>query len=82
VTLPLSYTQKARADLDDIYDFIAPDNPLRARTYIEDIETACEGLCDTPMLGVARPDLRPNLRILTPGGSLAVRLSGHTRRFL
>jgi toxin ParE1/3/4 len=61
----LSYTQKARADLDDIYDFIAPDNPLRARTYIEDIETACEGLCDTPMLGVARPDLRPNLRILT-----------------
>ncbi|MGH6858136.1 MAG: type II toxin-antitoxin system RelE/ParE family toxin [Methylocella sp.] len=65
MTLPLSYAHKARADLDDIYDFIAADNPVRAETYIEEIEAACEGLCEMPMLGVARPDLGPNLRILT-----------------
>lgn len=65
MTLPLSYTRKARADLDDIFDFIAPDNPARAQTYIEEIEKSCEGLCKTPMLGVARGDLRPDLRILT-----------------
>ncbi|MCI0467259.1 MAG: type II toxin-antitoxin system RelE/ParE family toxin [Beijerinckiaceae bacterium] len=64
MTLQLSYTQKALADLDDIYDFIASDNPVRAETYIEDIKKACRSLCGTPLIGVARAGLGPDLRIL------------------
>ena len=50
MTLPLSYTEEALADLDDIYDFIAADNPVRAETYVEDIKKACRSLCKTPLL--------------------------------
>ena len=60
----LVYSRKAEADLDDIFDFIAADNPRRARTYIEEIQKACRDLCTTPLIGVERPELRPGLRIL------------------
>jgi toxin ParE1/3/4 len=64
VTLPLCYTQKAVTDLDNIYDFIASGNPLRAETYIEDIKKACRSLCETSLIGVNRADLGPDVRIL------------------
>ena len=60
----LIYSGLAEADLDEIFDFIAADNPRRARSYIEDIRQACRDLCHTPLIGVERPDLRPGLRIL------------------
>ena len=60
----LVYSPEARDDLDEIFDFIAADNPRRARTYIQDIQKACQGLCETPLIGMERPDLRPDLRIL------------------
>jgi len=64
VTRELFYSRQARADLEEIFWFIVADNPRRAATYIAEIEAACEGLRQTPMKGVARPDLRPELRIL------------------
>jgi toxin ParE1/3/4 len=60
----LFYTLQAQADLDNIFDFIATDNPRRARTYIDEIRQACRNLCESPMIGTERPDLRPGLRIL------------------
>lgn len=51
-------------DLEEIFDFIAADNPRRARTYIEEIRLSCLSLCDMPRMGVERADLRPGLRIL------------------
>jgi plasmid stabilization system protein ParE len=35
VTRPIVFTQQARADLDEIFDFIQIDNPLRAISYID-----------------------------------------------
>ena len=64
MTRALIYTGRAEADLDEIFDFIAADNPRRARTYIEDIRQACLNLCKTPLIGVERADLRPGLRVL------------------
>jgi len=64
VTRTLLYTKQAQGDLDQIFDFIATDNPHRARTYIEEIRQACLTLCLTPMIGIARPDLQSDLRIL------------------
>ncbi len=60
----LVYSRQALGDLDEIFDFIAADNPRRAVTYIEEIRQACQGLCNTPRMGVDRPDLRPGLYIL------------------
>ena len=64
MTRALIYSGPAEADLDDIFDFIAADNPPRARTYIEEIRQACRDLCHTPLIGIERADLRPGLRIL------------------
>ena len=64
MTRALIYSGDAEADLDDIFDFIAADNPRRARIYIEDIRKACRDLCHTPLIGIDRADLRPGLRIL------------------
>lgn len=59
----LVFTPAARADLEEIFWFIAADNPRRARSYVAEIEQACRNLCDMPEKGVRRPDLRPGLRI-------------------
>lgn len=64
MTPTLIYSGLALADLDDIFDFIAADNPRRARTYIEDIRKACRDLCHSPLIGIERADLRPRLRVL------------------
>ena len=64
MTLGLTYSVQAQADLEDIFDFIASDDPRRARSYIGDIQQACRNLCVTPLIGIERPDLRPGLRIL------------------
>jgi toxin ParE1/3/4 len=65
VTKPLAYSGQARADLEEIFFFIAADNPTRAGSYIAEIETACEKLCTAPLIGATRPDLQPDVRILT-----------------
>lgn len=63
MTRKLVYTPAARDDLEELFWFIAADNPRRARSYIAEIEAFCLNLCETPHIGVARPDLRPGLRI-------------------
>lgn len=60
----LVYRPQAEGDLQAIFDFIAADNPRRALTYIDEIRDACRGLCDTPMIGIARNHIRPGLRVL------------------
>ena len=65
MTRALIYSRQAQADLDEIFDFIAADNPRRARSYVEEIRQTCRGLCDAPLIGTARPDLRPDVRIMT-----------------
>ena len=63
MTRALIYSGSAEPDLDDIFDFIAADNPRRARTYIEEIRQACRYLCHNPLIGTERADLRPGLLI-------------------
>jgi len=63
VNRKLVYTSAALADLEEIFWFIAADNPPRARSYVAEIEQACRNICDTPQMGRMRPDLRPGLYI-------------------
>jgi toxin ParE1/3/4 len=51
------FTPQAADDLDEIYSFIARDNP-RAADRVEDaIFRACQILADSPLIGHVRNDL-------------------------
>ena len=68
----LTYRPGALADLDGIYDHIAPENPRRAASFVEDIRKRCRTLCEHPELGPARPDIKPGLRIYPMLGRIVV----------
>ncbi len=65
MTRSLVFAPQAEDDINDVFDFIAADNPRRALSYIEEIQQACRSLCQTPMIGIDRSDLRPGVRVLT-----------------
>jgi len=68
----LVYRPAALADLDAIYDYIAPENPRRAASFVEDIRTHCHALCLHPELGPARDDLGQGIRIYPMRGRIVV----------
>jgi toxin ParE1/3/4 len=70
--LSLTYRHAALADLDAIYDYIEPDNPRRAASFVEDIRNRCRALCEHPKLGRARDDLSSGIRILPMLGRVVV----------
>jgi toxin ParE1/3/4 len=57
----LTITESARADLREIRDYIANDNPAAARRFVERLRTQARKLAATPGIGRRREDLRPNL---------------------
>lgn len=61
---PVRYAGAALRDLDRIFDFIAQDNPERAESYVADIRSACRRLGESPYMGVERPDIRADLRVM------------------
>lgn len=68
----LAFRPLALADLDAIYDYIEPDNPRRAATFVQDIVTGCRALCMYPEMGPARSDIAPALRIRSLLGRVIV----------
>ena len=58
----LKFTRQADEDLNDIWEYIAEDNPVAATEFIHTIEQKCQALADSPYMGVACGDLSPNLR--------------------
>jgi plasmid stabilization system protein ParE len=62
----------ARADLAQIRDYIARDNPSAADTQIDAFFDRFHMLARNPEMGEARPDLGPDLRVFTVGSYLIV----------
>lgn len=60
----------AEADIEAIALYIARDHPKAAGRWVADIEERCERLGNMPGLGVGRPDVRPDLRMLPAGNYL------------
>lgn len=52
----------AQRDLDEIWDYIAEDNPGAADRLIDEIRRKLEILAKTPLIGPLRPELMPGLR--------------------
>jgi toxin ParE1/3/4 len=68
----LVFRPLALTDLDAIYEYIEPDNPRRAATFVQDILTGCRTLCTYPEIGPARGDIAPGLRIRPMLGRVVV----------
>jgi toxin ParE1/3/4 len=58
----LEFSPEATADLADIASYIAKDDPKRARSFLDELESTCAGLPEYPAMGRSRPDLAPDLR--------------------
>ena len=63
------FTPIARADLQQIHDYIAQDSPTNALTFVDRLEESCLGLADYPYMGPARPELGPDLRSFVVTGT-------------
>lgn len=59
-------TQRALADLERLFDFIAAEDPQRAREQVLSVRKALEVLADHPLLGRAAEEGRREL-ILSRG---------------
>lgn len=53
---------EARADLAEIWDYIAQDDPKRATMFLREIESLFETLATHPTMGRERPELADDLR--------------------
>lgn len=52
----------ATADLREIGDYIARDNPMRAESFVDELLEQCHKLTTMPLGSTARDDLAPGLR--------------------
>jgi toxin ParE1/3/4 len=60
----------AEADLDDIWWYIAQDNPDAADRLLDKIEEQCQALAQFPNMGINRDELMPTLRSFPIGNYL------------
>ena len=65
--MQLLITPLAAFDLEEIGDYIAQDNPARARTFVTALHAQCEKICHNPMGYRRRPELSPDLRSCAHG---------------
>jgi toxin ParE1/3/4 len=57
----------AEADIEEIGDFIAQDNPRRAVTFVRELREQCAKLGPQPGLGAARPEFGEGIRLWPHG---------------
>ncbi|MEI6258176.1 MAG: type II toxin-antitoxin system RelE/ParE family toxin [Planctomycetota bacterium] len=50
-----TFSQDAEADLLDIAEFIARDNPMAAREWVDAVRQRCHLLSQHPLMGESRP---------------------------
>ncbi len=68
----LVLSPRAVADLEEIAAFIARDNPVRARSFVDDLESKCRAAAAHPELYPLRDDLGPGVRMVTHGRYLVL----------
>jgi toxin ParE1/3/4 len=65
--LKLTFSPAAQEDLMEIAEYIAQDNPARALSFADELESKCEALAREPGISTARPDLGEGIRLLPHG---------------
>ena len=63
----VTFSVAAKDDLLDIAVYIAQDNPARALTFVDELESRCNALGNSPGIGTARPELGAGIRVMPHG---------------
>jgi toxin ParE1/3/4 len=63
-------TPRADQDLEDLWFFIAQDDPAAADRWLDTLEEKIGLLADNPLMGPARPDIARELRYHPVGNHL------------
>jgi toxin ParE1/3/4 len=64
MSINVDWTRQARQDLLDIYVLIGIEQPAAAERYFNRIEAKVMLLAEHPRLGMTRPEMRSNFRVL------------------
>jgi toxin ParE1/3/4 len=67
---PVIFSPEAEADLQEIGDYIAQDNPRRALSFVRELFEHALRLTDTPYAYPKRDDLSPGLMMAVHGSYL------------
>ncbi len=79
--MQLELSRYIEGDLDDIADYIAQDNPIRAVTFIQDIRTKFFDIQRSPQIYQLRPDIGEEARMATYGNyAILFRIMGEIVR--
>jgi toxin ParE1/3/4 len=65
--MQLLITPLAAFDLEEICDYIAQDNPVRAGSFVAELRAHCEKICLNPAGYRRRPELSDDLRSCAHG---------------
>ena len=65
--MTLEFSPRAVADLQEILEFVARQNPQAAVRLVDRLEETCRGLVTMPAVGTRRNDLAPGIRALSHG---------------
>lgn len=68
--MTLRLRPEAEADIEAIALYIAEDSPAAAQRWFEEMYDMCRRIGEMPGIGVARPDIRPELRTFPVGNYL------------
>jgi toxin ParE1/3/4 len=68
----LLLSPRAAADLEEIAAYIARDNPVRAASFVVELEAKCRAVAASPELYPARTDLASGLRMAVHGRYLVL----------
>jgi toxin ParE1/3/4 len=63
-------SERARADLGEIWEYIATDNVSAADKYLAEIDDGFRALAESPRMGRARDDIAPGFRYFPVGNHL------------
>ncbi len=70
--MTLRFRKEALSDLEEIGDYIATDNPLRAESFVGELRAHCERLTTNPRIYPVRHSLPGNVRIAPHGNYLII----------
>ncbi|HEX3411917.1 MAG TPA: type II toxin-antitoxin system RelE/ParE family toxin [Stellaceae bacterium] len=68
----LVFSPRAEADLEEIGDYIARDDPARAISFLDELRAHCDHIAATPASYPAREDLAAGLRMAVHGRYLVL----------
>jgi toxin ParE1/3/4 len=75
--MKVEFSPVAKDDLLEIALYIAQDNPVRALSFVDELETQCLRLGQAACIGAPRPELGEGVRML-PHGRYLIFYREHT----